>query len=227
MKRISVVIPTLNERDSILPLLRRLRPLRAEVIVVDDSSPDGTGLLVQEYARRARGVRLLSREGRTGLSSAVLEGFDLARGSILVCMDGDLSHPPELIPALVAQIRNGAEVAVGSRRVAGGGTDQWPLHRKLTSDAATLLARTLLRTRLKDPLSGFFAVDAAFYRGVRPRLDPRGYKILLELVVRGRPQRAEEVPFTFRNRQAGHSKLSPLVAAQYLQMVWGLRRGVR
>ncbi|MBI4021190.1 MAG: polyprenol monophosphomannose synthase [Candidatus Aenigmarchaeota archaeon] len=226
MARVSVIVPTLNERENLLPLLQGIgKELPgAEVIVVDDDSPDRTWELAERARRQYPGLRVIRRRGKRGLSSAVLRGFDAGRGQVLVCMDADLSHDPRLLPDLVSWIRQGGDLAVGSRRVRGGGSSSWPLHRKLTSDAATWLAARLLQVPLADPLSGYFAVDAAFYRRIRRRLDPRGYKVLLEIAVRGQPECVREFPFTFRTRKAGHSKLSLTVMLQLVQMLLALRR---
>lgn len=204
---LTVILPTYNEREAITALRPRLDAVlsayRAEVLVVDDSSPDGTADWVRSLGP-ASGWRLHSRSGRQGLASAVVDGFRSARGEVLVVMDADGSHPPETIPRLVEPIRSGAAAFTLASRFVEGGRDEG-LHgvRRLISWGAAYLARPL--TDVKDPMSGFFAVD----RGVLQRADlaPIGYKIALEVIVRCRPVPILEVPFIFTPRIAGTSKL--------------------
>lgn len=212
---VSVVLPTLNERECLELLYKRLdaalAPYSHEIVVVDDQSPDGTGELVRRLAASGP-YRLISRVGRTGLSSAVLEGFLAARGRILVVMDADGSHPPELLPDLIAPIRLGrAEFVLASRRVRGGADGGLRSVRWLTSWAATLPARPL--TPVHDPMSGFFAVPTDVLG--RSSLSPTGFKIALEILVKCRPAPVLEVPFHFGERLAGESKLGPKVIASY------------
>jgi dolichol-phosphate mannosyltransferase len=138
-------------------------------------------------------------------------------------MDADLSHDPALLPRLVDAVIGGADVAVGSRRVPGGGADNWPWHRRKASDVATALTRWWLRVRLSDPMSGYFVLRRAVFEGVRERLQPRGYKILLEIVCRAGPVEAVELPYVFRDRQQGVSKVSPRVGWELLTSLWQLR----
>ena len=212
---VSLVLPTYNERECIELLHDRidtaLRPYRHEVLVVDDSSPDGTGELV----RRLEGdgpYRLLSRPRRLGLSSAVLDGFHTARGQILIVMDADGSHPPERLPDLIEPIRTGhAEFALGSRRVRGGSEEGLDAMRWMTSWIATLPAQPL--TRVHDPMSGFFAVRRDVVE--RAALTPTGFKVGLEILAKCHPSPVVEVPFHFGKRLAGTSKLGPAVIALY------------
>jgi dolichol-phosphate mannosyltransferase len=194
-----------------------------EICVVDDDSPDGTWRVAAEYAAEHPEVAVLRRTGERGLSAAILDGFARCRGGILAVMDADLSHPPALLPRLVDAVAAGADVAVGSRRVPGGGADPWPWHRRRTSDAATALARWWLGVPLADPMSGYFALARGVLDGVRARLRPRGYKILLEIVCRAGPLRIVELPYVFRDRRQGVSKLSAKVAIEFLGSLWELR----
>ncbi len=225
---LSLVVPTYNERGNIAPLIDQLRAalgaLAYEIIVVDDASPDGTGSAVQSLADEDPRLRLIERKGERGLSGAVIHGFKAARGSILAVIDADLSHDPALLPSLVAAVKGGAEIAVGSRRVAGGGADKWPWHRRFTSDAATYLAKFLLHVPIEDVMSGYFVLRRDVYDRVRGRLQPEGYKILLEILVRARPMKVVELPYVFKDRHQGVSKLTPGVAAQYLRLIWRLSR---
>lgn len=189
--------------------------LEPEIVIVDDNSPDGTGARAEELAK-SHNMKVLHRSGKLGLSSAVLEGFAAASGNILVVMDADLSHPPEKIPEMVRQITEGkAEMVVGSRHVPGGSIENWPFYRKLVSKGATLLARPL--TKVRDPMSGFVAVKRSVVDGVK--LDPVGYKIGLEILVKGTYSNVVEVPIHFANRKAGQSKLGGAVMLRYLDHV--------
>jgi dolichol-phosphate mannosyltransferase len=228
MPRISLVVPTYNERDNIVPLLDAVRESMVgrdlEVWVVDDDSPDHTWEIAADYAMRHSEVSVIRRLGARGLSAAVVEGFLRSTGELLAVMDADLSHDPALLPKLVDAVTNGAHVAVGSRRVTGGSAENWAWHRKRTSDAATWLARWWLRVPLSDPMSGYFVLRRSVFNAVHhEKLENRGYKILLEIVCRARETRLVEIPYVFRDRRQGISKLSLRVAAQFLRSLWNLR----
>lgn len=220
---ISVVIPTYNESEVIEETLRRASKALAasgdafELIVVDDSSTDGTAELVEKLAP-ALPVRVLRRPGRLGLATAVVDGWNLARGDLLGVMDADLQHPPEVLAGLAAAFRQpGVDVAVGSRYTSGGGTQDWSLVRRLMSKSATHLAATVLPwtlERVTDPMSGLFMVRASALQGVK--LDPTGYKILLEVLAKARRRGVAEVPYVFDRRGAGSSKLGGRQSFEYL-----------
>jgi dolichol-phosphate mannosyltransferase len=224
---VSLVVPTYNERDNIVPLLEAIRGAMAglglEVWIVDDDSPDRTWQLASDYARSHPDVQVIRRTSERGLSAAVIEGFQRARGDLLAVMDADLSHDPALLPRLVDAVAGGADVAVGSRRVPGGGADNWPWHRQKASDLATALARWWLRAPLADPMSGYFVVRRAIFERVRGRLQPRGYKLLLEIVCRAGAVKVVELPYVFRDRRQGVSKVSPRVGWEFLTSLWALR----
>jgi dolichol-phosphate mannosyltransferase len=182
-----------------------------ELIVVDDGSPDGTADLAESYADK-HPVRVVRRPGKAGLASAVLAGFAQARGDVLVVMDADLSHPPEAVPRLVAAIGEGADLAVGSRYVSGGGTEDWPLKRRVVSRAACLMGNVLVPIR--DCTSGFFAIRKSALDGVK--LNPIGFKIGFEVMARARYKKFVEVPYVFRDRELGKSKFGRREILQYL-----------
>lgn len=212
------MIPTYNEKPNLRELVSRVdgacreKGMEAEIVIVDDNSPDGTGELAEELGKEFN-VKVVHRAGKLGLSTAVLEGFGAAKGDILVVMDADLSHPPEKVPELAGKIASGeAGMAVGSRYVEGGRVENWPFYRRLVSKGATLLARWL--TKVKDPMSGFFAIKRSVIEGVE--LDPVGYKIGLEILVKGKYDNVVEVPITFADRKAGSSKLGASVYLKYI-----------
>lgn len=216
---VSVVVPTYKEAESLPLLLDRLGRLRTEAIldlellIMDDNSRDGTEELIASCG--LPWVRLVVRKANRGLSPAVIDGLKLARNEVVVVMDADLSHPPERIPDLLKALEEGHEFAIGSRYVAGASTDEaWGVFRWLNSKVATLLARPF--TRVSDPMSGFFA----FRRSLLERtetLNPVGYKIGLELLVKSRARRVADIPIHFAQRQKGESKLSFKEQLRYIQ----------
>ncbi len=226
--RLSVIIPTYNERENIDVLIERLQSVLngleagSEIIIVDDNSPDGTAAVAGRYVGGAAGrtcVSVLLRHQDPGLAKSVAAGFEIARGRTVMVMDADLSHPPELIPQLLEAVESGSDMAVASRYVAGGGTEGWPRSRQWISRAACLLARPL--SPVKDITSGYFAIR----KSALERLDyhPRGYKIGLELLAQP-GIRATEVPFTFHDRSRGESKLGATVILAYLLQLASLYR---
>ncbi len=209
---VSIVIPTYCEVDNLTPLVERIfgvireADFSAEVIFVDDNSGDGSTERVAALRARDFPVEMVVRQTERGLSTAVLKGFDTARGDILLVMDADLSHPPEKIPELVRAVRDeGCEFVIGSRYVDAGQTKDWPLLRKLNSQVATLLARGL--TPIKDPMAGFFCLPTHVWRRCAT-LNPLGYKIGLELVIKGKCSVVREIPIIFTDRHSGESKLT-------------------
>lgn len=222
---VSVVVPTYNERENVAPLVRRvfaaLDPQQAELLIVDDNSPDGTAAAAAELAERYP-VRCIVRQSERGLAGAVIRGLREARGELCVVMDADLSHPPEAIPALIEAMRDPqVEMALGSRFVAGARVDsQWSWQRRLNSWAARVLARPL--TDVRDAMSGFFCVRRQQLD--LDRLRPVGYKIALELMVRHGWRNIVEVPIAFADRAAGRTKLDLGQQAAYLRHLWRLYR---
>ncbi len=208
---ISVIVPTYREVDNVALLTERVfkavrdAGIPCELILVDDNSRDGSVEAIEKL-KPNYAVRMIVREDQRGLSTAVLRGFEDAKGKIFLVMDADLSHPPEKIPDLYAPIRSGeADFVFGSRYVSGGETKDWPFIRKLNSRVATLLARPL--TRATDPMAGFFCLSRATWENAAP-LNPLGYKIGLELLIKGRCRKLLDVPIVFADRHAGKSKLT-------------------
>jgi len=220
---ISIVIPTYKEADSIEEALRRSGTALAqsgeayELIVVDDNSGDGTAELAEKLSGEFH-VRVLRRAGRQGLATAVVDGWKLARGDLLGVIDADLQHPPEILNHLAAALRqSNADLAVASRYIAGGGTSDWEFVRRVISSGATHLAASVLPLKLSavsDPMSGMFVVRAAAISGAD--LSPLGYKILLEVLAKGRIEHVVEVPYEFEERTRGSSKLGLRQYGEYL-----------
>jgi dolichol-phosphate mannosyltransferase len=215
---LSVVIPTYNERDRLAELVDAVLAACAaegvalEVVIVDDNSPDGTGALADELAR-SRPMKVVHRSGKLGLGTAVVAGFEVASAEMVAVMDADFSHPPSLLPRLLAAQRlTGADLVVGSRYIPGGSTPDWPLKRRLLSRVACLLARPL--SPIRDAASGFFVIRRSIARGVT--IKAGGFKICLEMVVRGWPVHLVEVPYRFDDRELGESKMSTREALGYL-----------
>lgn len=223
--KISIIVPTYNERDNLEELFERisssLRGRAFEIIVVDDDSPDRTWEKAQELSQKYP-IRVLRRTKERGLSSAVIRGFEIAEGDVFVVMDADLQHPPEVIPKLIEAIEKGADIAVASRYVKGGGVENWYWYRRVISKGAIMIGRVALPKirNIKDPVSGFFALRREVVENVE--LNPVGFKILLEILIKGRYGSAVEVPFTFGLRSAGESKLGQKQIFDYLRHLWRL-----
>jgi len=221
--KLSLTIPTYNERENIEVLIERVQRefeknnIDGEIIVVDDNSPDGTGKILEKMKSRYKNLKVIHRPGKLGLSSAILDGWRVAEGDVLGVMDADLSHPPEKIKDLFGAIKNGADIAIGSRYIKGGRIENWKLTRKIVSKGATLLAR--LYTSVKDPMSGFFMIKKEVINGVD--LKPKGFKILLEILVKGKYQSVAEIPMAFVDRAGGKSKLGTKEILYYLQNLIG------
>lgn len=220
----SLVVPTFNERPNIGPLLERIEtvlkqsPVEFEIILVDDNSPDETWKRALEIAREDSHLRVIRREDARGLATAVVEGWQAAKGEILGVIDADLQHPPEILPHLLEPLLSGlADISVASRHASGGGVGKWNLPRRLISRGAAAIAFLMLPKTLRlvrDPMSGFFLIKRSVIGSAR--LTPKGYKILLEVLARGKYRKIVEVPYVFEERKNGRSKLGP---RQYLEFL--------
>jgi len=227
---VSIIVPTYREAQNIPVLAKRLfsamkrADFTAELIIVDDDSQDGTEAAVAKLAETCP-IRLITRTEERGLSSAVVRGFAEAGHDILLCMDADLSHPPESVPDVIKPIlENRAEFCIGSRYTHGGtATEDWGLLRRINSWGATLLAKPL--TPARDPMAGFFCLRrSTLERAKTAGLNPIGYKIALEIMVKARCHPIEEVPITFSDRLHGQSKLTLRQQLLYLRHLIGLYR---
>ena len=217
------MVPTYNEAGSLPVLVDRLAKAFAgrqwELVVVDDGSPDGTADIAEGLGK-AHPIRVLRRPGKAGLASAVVAGFAAAKGDVLLVMDADLSHPPEVAPKLADALASGADLSVGSRYVAGGGVMDWPMKRQVVSRVACLMGQVLVPVR--DSTSGFFALRRSVIDGVT--LNPIGFKIGFEVMARGKYKRVVEVPYTFRDREHGSSKFGQREIVQYVQQLGQVAR---
>ena len=215
---LSIVVPTYNERERLADLVHAIfrgysdHGVDGELVIVDDNSPDGTGDVADEQARNWP-IRVLHRAGKLGLGTAVVEGFAAASAEIVGVIDADLSHPPALVPRMLEVMqRQGADMVIGSRYIPGGGTSNWEQSRVMMSKAACLLARGL--TPVRDATSGFFLMKRDRARGVT--ISAGGFKICLELLIRSEPSLVVEVPYIFKGRTVGESKMNLKEATGYL-----------
>jgi len=218
MKQLSIIIPTYNERENIDTLCERIfsalkkEQIDGEVIIIDDNSPDGTAHSA-EYLSAKYPVRTFVRKGKRGLGSAIIDGISLATAPIVCIIDADLSHPPEAIPEMFKIINRGdAQLVIGSRKVSGGGTSEWIWYRKVIHWVARGIGSFL--TPIKDLTSGFFMLDKKIIEGVK--LEPKSWKIGLEIMVKGKQIKAIEYPIVFVEREAGKSKMGSKEVFAYL-----------
>lgn len=228
-----IIVPTYNEKENVGPLATAVlaEVPGAALLFVDDNSPDGTGQLVDQMAQQDPRIHVLHRPGKMGLGTAYIAGFrwGLEHGYAFICeMDADFSHDPRAVPALVEAARSGADVALGSRYIPGGGTVNWGALRKLISSGGNVYARTVLGVAVRDMTGGF----KCFRRQVLETIDldavrSEGYAFQIELTYRALRQGfvIREVPITFVDRRVGKSKMSRKIFMEALWMVWRLRLG--
>ena len=222
---LAVVVPTYKERDNVVPLFERLervlRGIRWEVLYVDDDSPDGTPAVVRDLALRDARVRLIRRLGRQGLASACIEGMLATTAHFVAVMDADLQHDESILPEMLARLqRDHLDLVVGSRHAKGGSMGQFTAKRVRLSNLGARISRAVTHCDLADPMSGFFMLRRQFLETVAPRLSGVGFKILLDIVASARGQvRFAEIPYTFRSRQHGESKLDVLVGLEYIYLL--------
>jgi dolichol-phosphate mannosyltransferase len=242
---LSIIIPTYNESANIVNLIDQMeryipRDVRSEILIVDDNSPDGTGAMIEKYvASKGRyldkkqisaknevkspkriEIRAIHRREKNGLIPAILEGVRQSTGRNIMIMDADLSHPPDVIPRIIAELNtNPGSIIVASRYVDGGRVVGWPFKRRLLSTGASKLARHGLDVRdVKDPMSGFFALPRELIEDIS--IDTKGYKILLEILVKNKGVPVKEIPYTFTDRMSGKSKMDKNVILNYAAAVW-------
>ncbi len=248
-KFLSIIIPTFNESMNIINLINHIqrhvpKSISIEIIIVDDNSPDGTGTLVEHYINKKRestnpewnnhsdeldkmisnsSIKIIHREKKTGLISAILHGISSCSGQNILIMDADFSHPPELIENMIKELERDTDcIIIGSRYINGGSIIGMPFKRFMLSLGATFIARYGLSLRnVHDPMSGFFAFPRHILEGVK--FNTSGYKILLEILIKkGNSTRIKEIPYTFKDRKYGQSKLSFSVILDYIKAIWKL-----
>jgi len=230
---LSIIIPTYDESENILPLIEAIASnmpefVLAEIIVVDDNSPDGTGRIVEDYANNKHqkrfSLKVIHGKQRSGLITAMSTGIKSSIGDNILVMDADFSHPPEIIPAMIKEMILDPEcdLVIASRYVEGGSVTGWPFKRRLMSKGATKIAKSILKIKVKDPMSGFFLFKRQILKNVT--FDTAGYKILLEMLVKLKGIRIKEIPYNFVNRKSGQSKLDAIVVLDYVRAIWHLYR---
>ncbi|MHA7733551.1 glycosyltransferase [Nitrosopumilus sp. S6] len=231
--QISIIIPTYNESKNIIEILKSIQKyipleIQAQTIVVDDNSPDGTGTIVDEYLNSIKKIanhtfNVIHRTAKNGLSSAVLNGIKQAQGDIILVMDSDFSHPPQIIPKMIEALKKyQCDIVVASRYIHGGQISNWSFKRKIVSKIATKIAKYSLNVNVKDPMSGFFIFKKQLLNGLS--FDAIGYKLLLEILVKTKNASVTEIPYTFQDREIGSSKLSGKIIFDYIKSVWKLYR---
>ena len=229
--QVSIIIPTYNESQNIVKILHTIskyvpKNISTEAIVVDDNSPDGTGKIVEEYLKDFKKVagytiNIIHRKAKNGLSSAILNGIQNAKGETIVVMDSDFSHPPQIIPKMIEAFKQyQCDLVVASRYIREGKIEGWTIKRKLMSKVAIMIAKRGLGVKIKDPMSGFFAFKKSIINGLN--FDALGYKFLLEILVKTNGINIKEIPYTFENRQLGSSKLDNSIIVDYVKSVWKL-----
>ena len=240
-KFVSIIIPTFNESKNITDLLDQIQSnipagTDAEIIIVDDNSPDGTGLIVEKYIEEKMGldadqlnlnisINIIHRKEKTGLIPAVMNGISTSKGQNVLIMDADFSHPPEVINRMISELKKEPNcIIIGSRYVTGGAINGMSFKRSLLSIGANFIARHgLCLKNVYDPMSGFFAFPKHTLHGMEFNTD--GFKILLEILIKKKNGiKVKEIPYTFRDRKYGQSKLNFQIIFDYIKAVWKLYR---
>jgi len=223
---VSIIIPTYNEQENVTTISQAIRgvfpkDVPYEIIFVDDST-DETPEILKGLAESDSNVRFFHREDEKGLGTAVMKGFELAKGSIVTVMDADLQHPPSMLIAMIHEIKAGADIVIPSRFIPGGSDGGLRLHRKVISAGARYLGKVALKKlrRINDPTSGFFAVKKSVIRSAS--MNPIGWKILIEILVRGSYERVTEIPYRFQPRYCGKSKMSLKEQLNYVRHLFKL-----
>lgn len=231
-EQVTVVVPTFNERENLPHLAYAVLLHGYRLIVVDDNSPDGTGVVADELAAATEGIEVIHRPFKHGLGPAYGEGFRRALdggASVVVQMDCDFSHNPSDIPRLVAAADGGADLGLGSRYVPGGATPDWPWHRRFLSKGGNIYARRMLGIPLRDATGGFRAWKASGLEGLPfEKAEASGYGFQVEMAMRAIDQglKVVEVPIVFRDRERGTSKMGSHIVLEAMRLVtvWGIRR---
>lgn len=229
MFNVSLIIPTYNEAKNIPFLIEEIfavadkSKINLEFIIVDDNSPDGTGKIAESLAGKYP-IRVIHRSGKLGLGTAVAEGFRLSDREYVGAMDGDMSHNPDILNQMIASLIDN-DIVIGSRFENGSKVENWGLHRRIISGTGVFMARII--TGVKDPLSGYFFMKKEVISGVN--LKTKGYKILLEILVKGKYKKVKEFPYTFRMRKYSMSKLNTKEFLLFLGQIinYSFYKGIR
>ena len=206
---ISIIIPTYNERENVPIIVKKIADAmkktneKYEIVIVDDNSHDGTARIAKALAKKYP-IIIVSRRGKLGLASAVMAGVKKAKGDRIIVMDADLSHPPEKLPLIVKALEE-YDIVIGSRNIKGGGVETWTFDRKLISKGATVLANVAIGINVSDPMSGFFGVRRKILENTKIRV--KGYKILMNILAKNKNLKIKEIPYFFKDRVHGETKL--------------------
>jgi dolichol-phosphate mannosyltransferase len=227
---LTIVLPTYNEKENVVKVVeeieQNLKNTRFEIIVVDDDSPDGTWHVAQKFSKDKPFLKVIRRLSKNkSLSASVVDGFASALGKYLICMDCDMQHDASVLPKFLDKFNENNDIVVGTRNDHNGGISDWGMHRKFTSWVATQMANLLLKTQTSDPMSGYFGVKKEFFEQCREKINPKGYKILLEFLFRAKNKKLAEVGFIFKARQFGKSKLNSSIVFDYLRSLYELGIG--
>jgi dolichol-phosphate mannosyltransferase len=229
--KLSLIVPTYNESENIAELVNRIEKsleyVNFEIVIVDDSSPDGTDKIAETLNSKYGNVRVSRRSGKLGLGSAILHGFDQANANVLAVMDADMQHPPDILPNMYSKILAGNDLVIASRYIRGGGIKNWKVGRIIYSRVAIMLAHIFLPNsrHVEDVMSGCFMIRRNILKDTN--LDPIGFKILLEILVRCKINRVIEVPYTFTDRRNGKSNLNPKEMINYIIHLYRILRRPR
>ncbi|MEK6981917.1 MAG: polyprenol monophosphomannose synthase [Candidatus Micrarchaeota archaeon] len=221
---ISIVIPTYNEKDNLPILVKRIDTAlknNYQIVIVDDNSPDGTAKVALDLSKNYN-LTLVKREGKLGLASAVIAGIEKAETENIIVMDADLSHPPEKLPEFVKALET-SDLVIGSRNIEGGKVETWPIHRKIVSAGATLMANMLIGTNISDPMSGFFAIKKSILQNTKIKV--KGYKILMNILAKNPKIKIKEIPYVFQDRLYGQTKLDQKEMMNYVLDLIKLKLG--
>lgn len=223
--KISIIIPTYNEKDNIKKLIKKifnsLKKYNFEIIFVDDNSTDGTTEIIEKISKKNRNIKLIKRKRRMGINSAFICGYKKSVGKYVVLMDADLQHPPEKIPEMIEYLKNGYDLVISSRFLKNSKIIEYPLFRKLFSIIMCKIIKLLIRKiKVNDPLSGFFAIRREKLEEIIDKIKfKRGFKILIEILINSKKIKIKEIPFVFRPRIYGKSKVNKTIVLEFFKQI--------
>jgi dolichol-phosphate mannosyltransferase len=227
---LSLILPTFNEAKNLPVMIPKieeiLQSVEHEIIIVDDNSPDNTWRIAQEMSEKVKNLHVIRRVGRHGLSSAVVEGFLAAKGDVLAVADADGQHDLSILPIMFAEVKSGSNIAIGSRYTEGGSVGKWDERRHSMSRFATAISMLVCKVDVRDPMSGFFAIDRQTFEKALHKLNPKGFKILLDFLVNvPKKTTVTEIPFIFGERIHGKSKLEFKVKVEFMEYIYDVTLG--